>query len=200
MSAFTDVLCFGLTEAKDIVHTLKSNTIEKIVRAYNPYALEMSIKDSKSVLNTSAIFNVLIGELLFYLSNGDVIGFHAEDMKHSIVAWYEVHQGKQEEECYFLRDLCSYMRHDDPVYSHKDNLAHIIGNPITSIKVVVYEKMNEVVRFNDSSQRGIIIETAKGHMVMSYGLDELPVLAPFTLCQKSDIPQEIWDKATIIEV
>ena len=198
MSLFSDKLCDGLTEASEIVKTLKSSPIKKIVRAYNSATLERIVKDYNP--ERRSIFNLISGTLLLYLQNNDIVGFHLEDMKESIVAWDELHQGVQNDECYYLRDLCSYMNHDDFNYSYKDNWRHIINESIKSIKVLVYVEEGDRAEFIDSCQKGIIFETDRGHMVISSGLDKSPIPAPFALCLKSDIPPEIWEKAKIIEV
>jgi len=185
----------GLTKASDIVLSLKQSPIKKIVRAYFDRDLK---EERESRIPNHELFNNLFGTILLYLENGDVIGFDIMDIKDSIVCWYEVLHGILYEKDPYMRELHRYMDHDDPIYSTKDNWAHMIGEKITSIKVLVYDKGKIQRYFDDSFQNAIIFETAKGDMVLSNCL--LGFGSPFPLTRKSEIPQEIWDKATVIEL
>jgi hypothetical protein len=192
--------CFGLTKSPEIVASLKQSPIKKIVRAYFDISFDRLKEEHKSRIPVHDLFNIMSGPLLLHLENGDVIGFENAPIKDSIVAWYEVLRGKQHEEDHYMRDLRNYMEHDDPVYSTKDNWAHMIGKKITSLKVLVYDKGKIKRYFDDSFQNAIIFETAKGDMVLSHCLQASPTHEPFPLTRKSEIPQEIWDKATVIEL
>lgn len=190
----------GLTRAPEIVASLKQSPIKKIVRAYIDITFDRLKEEYKFRIPTHDLFNIMSGPLLLHLENGDVIGFDSMSIKDSIVAWYEVFQGKLHEKDPYMRELRQYMDHNDTVYSTQNNWAHMIGQKLTSIKVLVFDKGKIKRYFDDSFQNAIIFETAKGDMVLSYCLPGLPGEEPFPLTRKSEIPKEIWDKATIIEL
>lgn len=185
--------CFGLTKSPNIVAILKQSPIKKIVRPYSEGMIDTYKKWKPNIL-MHEMFNYLPGPVLLHLENNDVIGFDGAATKDSIVAWYEVIQGKQNEEDHFMRDICQYMENNDPIYSTKENWTHMIGEKITNIKVLVYDRGKFKRSFTDSFQNVIIFETAKGDMALSH------CLLDFQLTRKSEIPKEIWDKATVIEL
>jgi len=186
---------YGLTETSEILKSLREFKVENIVRVHGRTIFDDYMKDKDISIND--FFDILPGAILVYLENGDVIGFDINEIKHSIVVWYDVHKGVEIDTEYHIRELSSYISQDDITYSHKDEWNHIVGHKMKKISVIDYDDGRYKRSFNDSFQRAIVLETDAGDMVLSYlpGRGEA-----FPLIRKSQIPKEIWDNSKIIEL
>lgn len=187
--------CSGITQNPDIVKSLKTSTVVKIIRAHYEGALNYFLEKTPS----EDAFDFIGGTLLFQLSNGDVIGFFRDQVKNSVICWFDTHDGIEADTDHYDREWSNFIDYDDPIYSKKNNWDHVVGEKITSIKVLITDQ-GEKKYFDDSLQRAVILETEKGDMVFSYCLLDLPSGSPTPLTRKKDIAQEIWGKAQIIEL
>ena len=188
----------GLTENLQIINALKSYAITNITRISDPYSIERYKKKIDTV-KQSEIFNLLPSVLLFHLENGDIIGFYGDDLKDSVVTWFDTCNGIEDDTTYYYRDWAEYMSYNDPIYSTDDNWSHMIGQKVNKIQVLTIER-GEIKRFPDSLQRAIILETNRGDMVISFCLLNLPSGSSFPLTRKADLPSELWGKALITEL
>jgi hypothetical protein len=94
-----------------------------------------------------------------------VIGFASNDVKRSIVTWFDEKDGVKE---YFY--LCRSgveFSYDYPIHSVKDNWSGIINEKVISITVFTVKKPVEDKKFVDSFEAAILLETAKGNMLIS---------------------------------
>lgn len=187
----------AITENIEIVNLLKTCVIKNIVRKYYPRTLERFLEKEPKIAPIR-IFDCLPGALLFHLESGDVIGFSGDDIKESVVVWFDIKDGVEDDTNYYNRELSSSISYDDAMYSKKENWEHLINVKIEKLTALKVDK-GEVQYFDDSLQRAIILETSKGDMVISFCMLDLPEGAPFPLTRKADIPQEILNRAEIIE-
>jgi len=188
--------CSGLTEEPEIVKALKGNVIKKIARSCNPAILNDYVDEEGNQKNN--VFDFLSGTILFFLENDDVIGFYIEENKHSIVAWYTVHDGIKYNAADYIHELnFNHISHDDPLYSNSGEWDHIVEHKINKISIIDYDDGQCRRDFRDSFQKAIIFETDDGDMVISYLPGRGEVLQ---LVKKSQIPKEIWDNSKIIEL
>jgi len=188
---------FGLTESPEIVKALKQHTIKNIVRAYNKITLDDYIEKDSHIPVTS-FFNRIPGVILLYLDNDDIIGFAGEDIKGSVVVWFDTKDGVHDYTTYYDREYFSFMQHNDITYADKDNWSDIVGHVVTNIQVLKVDR-NEKQRMPDSLQRGIILETPNGNMLISFCL-RLPNGGVLALNKKSDITDEIWNCTEVIQL
>jgi len=188
---------YGLTETHEIIESLKKYTIKNIVRAYNRLILDDWKKD-RTHIPINKYFNQLPGVILIHLDNDDIIGFSGESIKDSVVAWFDTKNGVHDYTTYYDREFFNFMQYDDPVYAEKDDWSDFVGQRVTNIQVLKVDQ-NEKQWMNDSLQRGIILETSKGNMLISYCL-EIPNGGVLSLNKKSDITDEIWGCTEVIQL
>ena len=187
----------GITKNLEIVNVLKNNTIVKILRISDSYSI--SRYENNQLTKNNEIFNLIPKPILIYLSNGDVVGFYGDELKESVVTWFDIRNGVEDDTTYYCRDWAEYLPHNDSIYSKDENWSHIIGEKIINIKVLIIDQ-GEKKMFPDSLQRVVILETKKGEMVISYCVLNLPVVSFFPLTRLADFPKELWNKAKIIEL
>ncbi|GAA3918685.1 hypothetical protein [Litoribacillus peritrichatus] len=186
----------GLTENENIIRSLKNNIVVNVQRVYFKSSLKEWLEDKKQ--NLSTYFNLECNSILVTLSNADIIGFADDDVKDSIVTWFDTQNGIEDDTQYYDREWSTLLDYDDPVYSNKDTWAVLIGEKVTRIRVLSID-LGGIKRFDDSFQRAIILETEKGGLVLSYGLKEIEG-SYFPISKLEDFPQELMDKAEIIEL
>ena len=187
----------GITENLEIVNALKNNSILKIERVSNPNTIRR-FEDKKGI-KKSKIFNLMPGTVLIHLDNGDVIGLDGEELKESVVVWFDHHDGINDDTVYYFRECAEFMSYDDSIYSSNDDWTHLIGEKINSIQILIVSENKKKI-FVDSFQKVIILNTSKGDIVFSFCILDLPNSSSFPLARKVDIPQQLWDISEIIEL
>ena len=190
-----DSLFKGLTLDKGIVNALKENKITNISRPQSEFGLRKY--RARVDLADNEVFTYLGSLIYIHLECGDIVAFRANDVKNSIVTWFDVKDGVKEH--VHGQSTGDEMQYDDPKYSEKERFQGIINEKILSIKVFTRKQPENIKNFIDSDEIAILFESAKSNMLLAFrGNFKYKTVMP--VLKLEEAPEGFFDGTEIIEL
>jgi hypothetical protein len=184
-----DSVLKGISIDNRIVDALKNNLIINITKPLNEFG--MSRFKKRCNVQDEDMFSYSGKKIFIHLDNGDVIGFASNDVKRSVVTWFDEKDGVKEH--FYLCRSGDEFSYDDPIHSVKDNWSGIINEKVISITVFTVKNPVEDKKFVDSFEAAILLETAKGNMLISDSSSDFKYPSSMPVVKLEDAPDGFFD-------
>ncbi|MBJ7554740.1 hypothetical protein [Marinomonas spartinae] len=191
-----DSISKGLTINDQIVSTLKENKIVDIVKPYSEFG--MSRYKKRRNVSEEDLFGYGGNSIFIYLENEDVIGFTVDDVKRSVVAWFDIRNGIKTNT--YLARVGNSFKYDHPKYSNKKKWIGMIEEKIISIKVFVRKTEEGSKNFYDSDEIAVLLENSKDNMIISYTSSSFKYSSSMPVVKLEDVPDGFFDGTEVIEL
>ncbi|MDO6777198.1 hypothetical protein Q4591_17780 [Shewanella sp. 3_MG-2023] len=184
-----DSVLKGISIDNRIVNALKSHRIINMTKPLSEFG--MSRYKKRRNVKDEDMFSYSGKKVFVHLDNGDVIGFASNDVKRSVVTWFDEKDGVKEH--FYLCRRGDEFSYDDPALSVKDNWSGIINEKVISITVFSVKNPVEDKKFVDSFEAAILLETAKGNMLISDASAAFKYSSSMPVVKLDDAPDGFFD-------
>lgn len=185
----------GLTLEKDIVNSLKNNKVINLTRPYLKFGIR-KYKEKNDIQDTD-IFTYIGNRLFIHLENGDIVGFETNDVKDSILAWFEYRSGIKENSHISIN--MERITYDDPIYAEKLRWDGFINEHIHSIKVFTRKTPEGIKNFVDSNEKAILLESTNCSLLLPYG-GRFEYRTVMPILKLEEAPDGYFDGTQVIEL
>ncbi|SBS38242.1 hypothetical protein MSP8887_03237 [Marinomonas spartinae] len=199
-SYFYEEVLPSLKYCPKVIGALKNNKISNISRIGGEGNISLVLKENPKALKNE-VFNILSSPIRLHLDNGDIVAFALDAIKDSVVAWFDLKSGVEGFTSYYFKDYSEYIFYDDPIFGNKDVWSNIIGSQIEKILILTVDTGKREY-MDDSFQCVVVLECDKSDLVISDQFYKVSGYenSIFTIGNKKDLPQEVWNKATVFEL
>lgn len=191
-----EIFLTGITLNELIVENLKNNRIVNITKPYSEFGM-FRYQKRQDVRNED-LFSYAGRKVFLHLENKNVIGFVVDDVKESIVTWFDMYNGVKEN--IYLARNGDELGYDHPIYANKSHWQGMINESIKSIKVFTRKTEEGVKNFIDSNEIAILLENSKDNMLISYGSNAFKYPSSMPIVKLEDAPDGFFDGTEMIEL
>lgn len=189
-----------LKDCPKVLDALKANKISNISRVSSKMYTDSALKDNPNI-SENEVFSSLSTPLRLHLDNGDIVAFALDPIKDSIVAWFDLRKGVEGFTSYYFKNFSEYLFYDDSLFGNGSAWSNIIGSQIEKIFMLTVDTGGK--KYMDGSfQRVVVLKTSQSDLAISDQFYDVVGYGNsiFTIGYKDDLPQELWNKAEVLEL